>query len=388
MSGSMGLPSAFDESLLLAEALERALGNGDTPSNLTGPALTELSSLVIVVRRLEASTHTSGPSDAFRTAGRMRLVATIRETAALSASRVRQPRRQPWCLRVAFSTWFARVAATLSAVALAGAATASASASALPGDPLYGIKQAAEQVALVTAVDGAARQQVLVRQADARLEETSRLLEQGRDAEAGQNALRYSEVLERATGAVGATEPVETTLQADTARLASLLAAAAPPARQGLQRALEAAERGLVRARRAAPPDVHVLPQPPPPAVVQQVADVRTEARPTTASTAGPTPITLGASGRAVAPKRAQASGEVAQRPEPAEPRAEQSLDDAVPETVEGGHAAGGLTRPIGPPERSQTSGPPEHPAPSAPGVDKPRGAPFSEVQPARHGRP
>jgi len=384
----MGAPSTFDESFLLAEALERALGNGDTPSNLTGPALTELSSLVILGRRLEASANSVGPSDAFRAAGRMRLVASMRETTALSASRVRQPQRQPWRFWLAVPGWFARVAAALSAIALAGAATASASASALPGDPLYGIKQAAEQVALVTAADDAARQQVLVRQADTRLEETSRLLEQGRDAEAGQNALRYSQVLEATTAAVGAVEPVETTLQADTARLASLLAAAPPPARQGLQRALEAAERGLARARRVAPPEVHVPPQPLPPSVVQQVADARTEATPRTASTAVPTPMSPGVGGKAVVPKSVEAKGEAAQRPEPAGAGAEQSPDDAAPETVEGGHAAGGLARPVGPPERSATSGPPEHPAPSAPPVDKPRRAPFSEVQPARHGRP
>ncbi len=117
----MGAPSTFDESFLLAEALERALGNGDTPSNLTGPALTELSSLVILGRRLEASANTVGPSDAFRGAGRMRLVASMRETTALSASRVRQPQRQPWRFRPAVPGWFARVAAALSAVSLAGA---------------------------------------------------------------------------------------------------------------------------------------------------------------------------------------------------------------------------------------------------------------------------
>jgi|SRR5579859_495305 len=383
----MGAPNSFDESFLLTEALERALGNGDMSSTMTGPASTEFSGLVSLVRRLEASAHTAGPSDTFRAAGRMRLVASMRETAVLSAARVRPPKRQPRGFRLVVPGWFARVAAAFSAVALAGAATASASASALPGEPLYGIKQAAEQVALVTAADDAARQQVLLQHADTRLEETSRLLEQGRDAEAGQNALRYSEVLDGTTGALGAAEPVETSLQANTVRLASLLATAPPPARPGLQRAFEAAERGLARARRAAPPDVHVSPQREvQPTVVRRVADVLTEAIPTTASTAVPTPIRPGVGG--TAPNSAEARGEAAQDPEPAEARAEPSPDRAVLETVAGGHAAGGLARPVGPSQRLATSGPPEHPTPSTASADKPRGAPLSDVSPARHGHP
>jgi Domain of unknown function (DUF5667) len=176
----MGAPSAFDESFLLAEALERALGSRDMSSNLTGPALTEFSTLVSLVRQIQASAHTAGPSDPFRAAARMRLVASMRATAVLSAARVRQPEPQPRGFKLAVPGWFARVAAAFSAVALAGAATAGASASTLPGEPLYGIKQAAEQVALVTAADDAARQRLLLQHADTRLEETSRLLDQGR----------------------------------------------------------------------------------------------------------------------------------------------------------------------------------------------------------------
>jgi hypothetical protein len=93
--------------------------------------------------------------------------------------------------------------AAVSVVALAGAATASACANALPGDTLYPVKQIGEQVALATAGDDAAHQDVLFLQAETRLDETSRLLEQGREVDAGHRTLRYSEAFERtADGAI------------------------------------------------------------------------------------------------------------------------------------------------------------------------------------------
>jgi hypothetical protein len=381
VSGLRRTPNSFDERVPLAEALEAALGRDDQPSSLTAPVPAELHALINLARRVERSAQAVEPSDAFRLAARTRLAATMRASAAPalsvrpSASQARQPSR----LRLAVSGWFARAAAVVSAVGLAGAATASASASALPGDSLYGLKQVTEQVALVTAADDAARQQVLVRQADTRLEETSRLLEQGRAAEAGQTAQRYGEVLERATAIVGMAEPVEPSLQTDRTRLSTLLAQAPAPARPGLQRALEAVDRGLLRSQRNAPVEVEAQSPRPRPAVVQQAPDVNLEPTSTSNTTASPTPARSATTGEPAPPKNTGESAEALQPHDAAEPQADQSRHDPAPEKIEPGRAPGGAASPVGPPER---------PASSVPAVDKSHGAPVTPVRPARSGRP
>src|SRR5260370_34236305 len=116
---------------------------------------------------------------------------------------------------------------------------------------MYGIKQAGETLAVQTAPGDQARQQVLLRQADSGLAETARVLEQGRDAEAAATALRYDEAVDRAAAVSPPAEAMETTLQVDRARLTELLQQAPQPARGGLERALNAAERGLARAKAA-----------------------------------------------------------------------------------------------------------------------------------------
>jgi hypothetical protein len=329
----------------MAEALDYA--NANEPTSMSVPALAALPELVMLARQVAASARAVEPSAAFRGSARARLVASMRQSAA-SAAQTRQPRLAPGRLRLAISDWFARVAAVVSVVALAGAATASASASALPGEPLYAIKEAAQQVALATATNDAARQQVLLWQAATRLEETSRLLEQGRDAEAGQSAMRYGDVLETTSSALEASEQVETSLQAGHARLGSLLAEAPPPARAGLQRAFDATERGLARAR-GVPQSDGDQPQRLLPAVVQQVPDARPEPKPAPATPVTPT---LGAVATA----------------------------DQAPHTSEDRHPDDGASRQANPPQR---------PAKPAPAVNKsPAGAVTQQVQPGRHGRP
>jgi hypothetical protein len=97
-----------------------------------------------------------------------------------------------------------------------------------------------EQVALASARDEAAQRELLAEQAQTRLDETSRLLEQGRANEADRSAERYAETVERAS--VGAAERVDARLRANRARLTELLENAPPQARRGLERALVAAE--------------------------------------------------------------------------------------------------------------------------------------------------
>ena len=164
---------SFEDGLLLAEALDRALVQhgfvaGDGP---------EITGLVTLARTLEVSASGVTPSAAFRAAARERLVTHMASAAPPhSPSVARLPRRglQQVVNRVA--VWSARFAAGIAALSLAGAAVASASASALPGEPLYAIKQAREAIAIQTAPGDEARQQELLRQADTRLDETARLL--------------------------------------------------------------------------------------------------------------------------------------------------------------------------------------------------------------------
>src|SRR5262252_445601 len=85
------------------------------------------------------------------------------------------------------------------AAALAAVATLTASASSLPGQPLYGLKQATEELGFRLAPDDQARTQILLRQANARLDETAQLLEQGRTDQVADSTQRFDAVLDRAT---------------------------------------------------------------------------------------------------------------------------------------------------------------------------------------------
>jgi hypothetical protein len=274
---------AFDDDLLLAEALERTL----VQRGSTAGGTPELTGLLTLARTLEASARGVAPSAEFRAAARERLVR--RMGPVVSASRLgvapvvsASPLRAPWVAgqprrglrpvvdRIAL--WSARLAAGIATLSLAGAAAVNASASALPGEPLYAIKQAGEALAVQAAYGDEARQQVLLRQADTRLDETAWLLEQGRDTEAAATALRYDEAVDRAAAASPPAEAMETTLQVDRARLTELLQRAPLPARGGLERALTATERGLARAkaaRGAEPAAPSEPPQPRPPEKIQ-----------------------------------------------------------------------------------------------------------------------
>jgi hypothetical protein len=250
---------------------------------------------------------------------------------------------------VIISAWWARVAAAVSVVALAGAATASASASALPGDALYPIKQIGEQVALATARDASAQQDVLFDEAAARLDETGRLLEQGREADAGASALRYSDTLARTADA--SDEAASVQLAADRARLVRLLSSAPPQAQPGLQRAIAATDRRLERAR----PE---LPRP----ASQSDSDRTVPAVIQEPSGAAPANDGLTDDGAAE------------------EARPEQSHRGATePKVVQSGQSGGAAVKS----DRADEV----RPLP-APAVDKPHSAPVTPLKPTRGGRP
>src|ERR1043166_2594349 len=126
------------------------------------------------------------------------------------------------------------------ALGATGFAAAGASASALPGDPLYPVKQVTEAAALQLEPTDSIRQDLLIHHAGARLDETARLLDQGRDSDAASAIDRYDQTL----AAVPPSAPVQSQLDANETRLNQLLDSAPPQARPGLARALASTKRG------------------------------------------------------------------------------------------------------------------------------------------------
>jgi uncharacterized protein DUF5667 len=229
----------------LPEALERALQQPDSwRESSAEPAVLELTALVHLARSLEASAAAVKPTAEFRSAARERLLVQLTRTPKRSAQPVTRARPS---LRARLACWGMRLGVGLTTVSVFGAAAASASANALPGDPLYPIKQAGEVLAVQLAPDDAARQQVWLNQADTRLDETARLLEQGRDTEASASIGQYDAALDAAAVDDPATAALQPRLEEKQARLSALLKTAPVSARPGLQRALEATQRGQTR---------------------------------------------------------------------------------------------------------------------------------------------
>jgi hypothetical protein len=233
----------------LAEALDRALADRVSAATVLDP---EVADLVEVGDRLERSAAETTPSAEFRAAARQRLLVGMARSPGGARSR-------GVSVGDRVRAWAASFAAGLAALGFAGAATASASASALPGDPLYPVKQATETVALHLATTDAAREEILLHQADTRLDEAARLLEQGRAADVPATTARYDDTLGALAETTGS-EAVEANLRTNEVRLSELLQAAPGPARPGLERALAATERRLTRSRPAKPAtDVEVV---------------------------------------------------------------------------------------------------------------------------------
>src|SRR5207302_8826616 len=145
-------------------------------------------------------------------------------------------------------------AAMLTAV-LAIAATLTASANALPGEPLYGLKQAQEALEVRFAADDQARALALLGQADARLDETTRLLGQGRTDAAVATTQRFDQSVERATSTylisiddslqpASGTAHLQTRLTQQQEQLQAILQTAPEPARADLREALATTQRG------------------------------------------------------------------------------------------------------------------------------------------------
>ena len=135
------------------------------------------------------------------------------------------------------------------------AATLTASASALPGEPLYGLKQAHEELNVRLAADDQARALALLGQADARLDETARLLQQGRTDAALETTQRYGQVVDRATTTFVSRSTRHRSSRrppnnwkrcspSNRTQLQTMLQTAPEPARADLREALVTTERG------------------------------------------------------------------------------------------------------------------------------------------------
>ena len=269
---SSSSPREPTRELLLAQALDacieaerRAPGSAaELIARQPAWARDELRRLVDLAGSLDSAAANTVISEDFRAAARERLMQRIAGRPGVASG----PVASGWLTPVPSNSgnvyrivrrparWMWRGAGGgLLAAALVAAATLSASASALPGDALYGLKQAQEELGVRLAADDEARALALLRQADARLDETARLLDQGRTAESAAVAQRYDEVVERATTAYVVSmddsqrgDPTSTRMDSKLSeqqdQLQALLQTAPEPARADLREALVATERG------------------------------------------------------------------------------------------------------------------------------------------------
>jgi hypothetical protein len=256
--------------LLLAQALdaciiaERRVAGSAQAIIAQQPAWlrADLESMMALAGSLDSAAANAPMSPEFRVAARARLMQRIGAATALEPVTLIGPRLSALPSRNGHhlssrrrSRWWWRGSAGLLAAILGGTATLTASANALPGEPLYTLKQAQEELSVRLAPDDQARALALLGRADARLDETARLLVQGRTDAALETTQRYAQVVVRATTtyvvaiddipaqAVG-TLNLETRLTQQQEQLETILQSAPEPARADLREALVTTERG------------------------------------------------------------------------------------------------------------------------------------------------
>src|SRR6266851_4754655 len=265
------LPQRFPtRELLLAHALDaciaaerRAPGSAQAIIDQQPVWLrAELVSMMKLAGSLDSAAASASMSPEFRRAARARLMEHIGADAMVEPVPLIGPRLSAVPSRNGHhpgrrrhSRWAWRISAGLLAAVLGVTATLTASASALPGDALYNLKQAQEELNVRLAPDDQARALALLGRADARLDETARLLLQGRTDAALETTQRYGQVVERATTTyvitiddspeqAPGTLNLETRLTQQQEQLETILQSAPEPARADLREALVTAERG------------------------------------------------------------------------------------------------------------------------------------------------
>ncbi|HYY89582.1 MAG TPA: DUF5667 domain-containing protein, partial [Chloroflexota bacterium] len=404
-SGDPGEPT---DELLLAQALEACIraervaagSSREIAAQLPTSARSELEQLLTLAQALEASSDAVRPSPEFYARARAELMRQIGgpndvgQPVVLTsiAGRGRGPASWRWLLRGAGG---------LAAAALTVVAALTASASALPGDTLYGVKQAKEEVALRLAADDQARALALLLQANARLDETQRLLEQGRTEDAIETAQRYDRSVDRATStlvvAIGgqpadaAVEQFASTLEAQQARIETVLPEAPEPARIELREALVTAERGRAIAARPTPARPTLSRPARPTEPPQALVPARVEEQPTPTAVVVAEPIVIRAPDRDdrvadAQSRRASAEGEdrraggpgprVQPAPGPAQvqrpaPQTRQSGSGRGEDGQRGGQAVDANEARGGDDDGGGQRAGPSGPAPVAPGVGR-----------------
>src|SRR6266851_2829480 len=256
--------------LLLAQALDacitaerRASGSAQAIIALQPAWLrADLKSMMSLAGSLDSAAAGATMSPEFRMAARARLMQRIGAEIASGPVALIGPRLSAVPSRNGHyptsrrgSRWLWRSSAGLLAAVLGVAATLTASASALPGEPLYNLKQAQEELSVRLAPDDQARALALLGRADARLDETARLLLQGRTSAALETTQRYGQNVERATTTYVITMndtpelgtaplALEMRLTQQQEQLQTILQTAPEPARADLREALVTTERG------------------------------------------------------------------------------------------------------------------------------------------------
>jgi hypothetical protein len=231
----------------------------------------ELRRLAALASSLDAAAASAVMSDEFRQGARDRLMRRI-------GGDITRPSTNGWLstfpsrnsqtpVRRTRDRWMRRTAlGALLASVLILAATLTASASALPGEPLYTLKQASEELGVRLAPDDQARTLLLLNQGNVRLDETARLLQLGRTDEVAEVTQRFDDTIDRATSRYSlalAEAPladptitqVETQLSQQEAQLQALIVAAPEPARADLSEALITTERGRALVADPQPPE-------------------------------------------------------------------------------------------------------------------------------------
>lgn len=332
----------YQHDAALADALEYALDVPQSAGDANGLAA-DVAELVEVARALEYTASCVVPDGEFRTAARQRLL-----TEMARSSRAARPVRASLSQRMRM--WALRLGTGLTALGLTGAAAASASANALPGEALYPVKQATEAVALQLATTEADRRDILLRQAETRLDEAARLLDEGRAADAAVTVSRYQATVSLLSEETRS-EKLESDLRTNDVRLNALLETAPPPVRPGLERALTPMAGHVDRSR----PNPAALPADVVPAVVEptNTAPTREPHRPVRAADADERPAD-DSRGKPAAEHGRGADGPAAIRtPNPATEPAPADVPDDRPD--------------VAPRSGSRDTRPANHPAPTTP---------------------
>ena len=135
---------------------------------------------------------------AFRLRARNRML-------ALAAQRRQEHQRRPFSLIPRPVARLAVAGAFAVALIAGGLTAAAASNTSLPGDPLYGVKLAAERVQLTLTFDSASRARLQLHFADVRLDEAQRLFALGRKQEAVRLVAQYDSAVAQFNHSVAST---------------------------------------------------------------------------------------------------------------------------------------------------------------------------------------